>query len=292
VLRNWHTAGMSQEAANAAQAAYWTEVRGAQWVRDQRIFDTMLAPFGNEALRILDAQLGEHVLDIGCGTGTTTVQIAQAVGPTGRVTGCDIASTMIDAARRSALALPQVSFEVLDVQTGRLGDALYDAAFSRFGVMFFDDPVAAFQNVANFVRSRGRLVFVCWQHEDDNDWISLPAAVMRQFTPEPVLPTADAPGPFAFRDPNRVRRILKDAGWIDIEVTPFAAPARLGAGLGLDEALTQTMGLHPAHVLRRQVDDETFTKATAAVRGLLAEHMANDEVVFRANAWIAQARNP
>src|SRR4051794_36482505 len=141
--------GMSQQAANADQAVYWSEVRGAQWVRDQRIFDTMLAPFGNEALRMLDAQVGEHVLDIGCGTGTTTVQIADAVGPTGHVIGCDIASTMIDAARRSALAVPQASFEVLDVQTGRLGDALYDAAFSRFGVMFFADPVAAFQNVAN-----------------------------------------------------------------------------------------------------------------------------------------------
>ncbi|HZX54276.1 MAG TPA: hypothetical protein VFE86_06330, partial [Ilumatobacteraceae bacterium] len=76
------------------------------------------------------------------------------------------------------------------------------------------------------------------------------------------------------------------------DVTPFGAPARLGAGLGLDQALEQTMGLHPAHVLRRQVDDETFTKASAAVRGLLAEHMVNDEVVFRGNAWIAQARNP
>src|SRR3954447_9057532 len=279
---------MSDEGANAAQAAYWTATRGPQWVRDQRIFDTMLGPFGDEALRILDPQSGEHVLDIGRGTGTTTVQIAERVGAEGHVTGCDISPTMIDAARRTALALPQVSFEVLDAQTDRLGDELFDAAFSRFGVMFFADPVAAFANIAGFVRSGGRLVFVCWQHEDDNEWISLPASVMRQFTPDPVLPMPDMPGPFGFRDPDRVRRILQEAGWVQVDITPFSGPAKLGAGLGLDQALEQTMGLHPGHVLRDQVDDETFTKATAAVRGILAEHMVNDEVVFRGNVWIAQ----
>src|SRR5215217_3030973 len=103
---------MSDDGPNAAQAAYWNGTRGVQWVRDQRIADTMLAPFGNEALRILDAQQGERVLDIGCGTGTTTVQIADRVGPHGHVTGCDISATMIEAARRAALAPPHVSFKV------------------------------------------------------------------------------------------------------------------------------------------------------------------------------------
>jgi hypothetical protein len=158
--------------------------------------------------------------------------------------------------------------------------------------MFFADPVAAFGNIADNLRSGGRLCFVCWQGEDMNDWVGLPAQAMRSFTPEPVILPRNAPGPFAFADRDRVLGVLHDAGWIDVSVDPFSAPVKLGAGLGLEEALVQTMGMHPAQMLRQQVDEETFAKATAVVRGILAEHVTNNEVTFRGNAWIVTACTP
>jgi SAM-dependent methyltransferase len=284
---------MSQDHVNGRQAAYWTDVAGPHWVREQRLFDYMLAPFGDEAMRVLDPQSGERIVDVGCGTATTTLALAKRVGPAGHVHGVDLSPTMLEVARRVSTTTPNTSFAVGDAQTDRLAsDALFDGVFSRFGVMFFGDPVAAFRNIADSVRSDGRLAFVCWQHEDRNEWMSLPAEAMRSFTPEPVLPPPNAPGPFAFADRDRVAGILREAGWIDVELASFAAPVRLGGGLGLDEALTQTMGMRPAQMLRQQVDDETFAKATAVVRGILAEHVVNNEVTFRGYAWIASARLP
>jgi SAM-dependent methyltransferase len=282
---------MSQDHVNGRQAVYWTDVAGPHWVREQRLFDYMLAPFGDEAIRVLDPQPGERILDVGCGTATTTLALAKAVGPAGHVHGVDLSPTMLEVARRVSTTTPNVSFAVGDAQTDRLAaDDLFDGVFSRFGVMFFSDPVAAFRNIAGSVRSGGRLAFVCWQHEDLNEWVSLPAEAMRSFTPEPVLLPPNAPGPFAFADRDRVAGILRDAGWVDVELAPFTTPVRLGGGLGLDDALTQTMGMSPAQMLRQQVDEETFAKATAVVRGILAEHVVNNEVTFRGHAWIATAR--
>lgn len=277
--------------SNAQQAAYWTEIGGVHWVNDQQLFDHMLAPFGIESRRVLAAQPGEHVLDVGCGTATTTLAIAAAVGPTGSVVGCDISPTMIDAARGRIKDMPQVSLAIADVQTADLVQAdPFDAVYSRFGVMFFAEPEAAFSNIAAAVRPGGRLVFVCWQHEDHNEWISLPARIMRTFTPEPVLPDPAAPGPFAFHDPNRIEQILSQAGWIDISIAPFSAPVVLGAGRGVDAALQQSMGTRAGQGLREQVDEQTYQRAIEAVRAALAERASSDGVVsFTGSVWVVTA---
>ena len=280
--------------SNAQQAAYWTEIGGVQWVNEQQLFDHMLAPFGVESQRVLAARPGEHVLDVGCGTATTTLAIASAVGPTGSVVGCDISPTMIDAARARIKDTPQVSLAIADVQTADLVQAdPFDAVYSRFGVMFFADPVTAFANIGAAVRPGGRIVFVCWQHEDLNEWMALPARIMRTFTPDPVLPPADAPGPFAFHDPARIHQILTDAGWLDIAATPFTAPVVLGAGLGVDAALQQLMGSRAAQGLREQVDEETYDRARLAVRDAIAERADPAGVVsFTGSVWVVTARRP
>jgi SAM-dependent methyltransferase len=280
--------------SNAQQAAYWTDTAGLQWVTDQQLFDHMLAPFGVESRRVLAAQPGEHVLDVGCGTATTTLAIAAAVGPTGSVVGCDISPTMIDAARGRIKDTPQVSLAIADAQTADLVQAdPFDAVYSRFGVMFFADPVVAFKNIAAAVRPGGRLVFVCWQHEDLNEWISLPARIMRTFTPEPVLPPADAPGPFAFHDPARIEQILSQAGWIDVSIAPFSSPVVLGAGRGVDAAVQQSLGTRAGQGLRGQVDDETYERAVEAVRAAFAERANADGVVsFTGAVWVVTACRP
>lgn len=280
--------------SNAQQATYWTEVGGTHWVRDQQLFDHMLAPFGAESRRVLAAQPGEHILDVGCGTCTSTLAIAEAIGPSGSVVGCDISPTMIDAARSRIQNSPQVSLAIADAQTADLTQAdPFDAVYSRFGVMFFADPVAAFTNIAEAVRPDGRLVFVCWQHEDANEWIGMPARVMRSFTPNPVLPPDDAPGPFAFHDPAKVDQILTAAGWRDITITPFASRLVLGGGLGVDAALQQSMGTRAAQGLREQVNQATYDRAVDAVRVALAEHAGADGAVsFTGNVWIVTAIRP
>lgn len=283
---------MSNPSDNAQQATYWTKVGGRHWVSGQRLFDHLLAPFGAESQRALAAQPGENVLDVGCGTGTTTIAIAEAVGPTGSVVGCDISPTMIDAARTRMSDHPQVSLAIADAQTADLLQAhQFDAVYSRFGVMFFADPIAAFANIATATRPGGRLTFVCWQHEDNNEWIAMPARVMRAFTPNPVLPPHDAPGPFAFHDPARVEQILADAGWTDITITPYSAEVELGGGLGVDAALQQSMGTRAAQGLREQVDEATYERAVDAVRRALAERAdVNGVVSFTGNVWMVTAK--
>ena len=285
---------MSYESSNVLQATYWTEIGGPHWVRQQPMFDHMLAPFGDEALRALAVQPGETVLDVGCGTGTTSLALCAAVGPHGQVFGCDISATMVDAARLRGASHDCLSFIVADAQTDRLvpEDRLADAVYSRFGVMFFADPQAALANIASNVHDGGRLAFVCWRHEEFNEWIALPARIMSSFTPEPVKSPPDAPGPFAFGDPDRVRSVLSGGGWSDIRIEPFTALTTMGGGLGIDTALEQSMATRAGQLLRSQVDDATFAEATAAVRNALADHVVDEAVVFPGNAWIVTARRP
>ncbi len=284
---------MNAEPLNAAQATFWNDVGGPHWVRQQHQYDMMLAGFGSAALETLDAKPGERIIDIGCGTGTTSLAIAEAVGPSGAVLGCDIAQTMIDAARSRGAGLTQLSFEVKDAQTDDLaGGTAFDAMFSRYGVMFFADPIAAFANIGASVRSGGRLTFVCWQPEDHNPWLSVPAAIMQSFTPNPVRAAPNAPGPFAFRNPDRIREVLSGGGWSDVRIDPCVKTTVMGAGDGIDAAVAQVMGTAAGAVMRQQVDDETFELATQAVRAELAERFVDGSVVFDGSAWVVTARRP
>jgi SAM-dependent methyltransferase len=283
---------MAENATNEQQAAYWTDTAGPHWVQQQEMFDHMLSHFGVAALANLAADTGEHIIDIGCGTGTTTMSIADAVGATGSVIGADISSTMIEAARRRAAAVTNASFVVADAQVERIAplNRGADAMFSRFGVMFFADPVAAFTNLAANVRAGGRAAFVCWQQESLNEWIAVPAGIMRGFTPNPIMPIANAPGPFAFRDHDRLHGILTAAGWSSIGIEPFSAPTTLGAGKGLEAAVTQSMSSVAGETLRSQVDDATYAKAQEAVRAAYRERIIDGAVTFPGNVWLVNAR--
>jgi SAM-dependent methyltransferase len=290
------TRHMAESTANAQQAIFWTEVAGPHWVQQQRQFDHMLATFGAESLRVLAAQPGERIIDIGCGTGTSTLTIASAVTATGAAVGFDISSVMVEAATARAVAdgVGNASFLVGDAQTDALvaaGSPSFDAVYSRFGVMFFSDPTAAFANIRAAIRAGGRLTFACWRTESANPWIDEPVRVMRGFTPEPVFPPPNAPGPFAFQDAGRVRGILADAGWSDIELRTVDATVTMGAGDGVGPAVAQTMGTTVGQILRQQVDDATYAKVTAAIADLMAEHLVDGAVQFPGSVWVVTARN-
>ncbi len=274
---------------NGAQLEYWNAAAGATWARYHEQLDRQIAPLGTELLRALAPTAGEQVLDIGCGCGQTTLEIAARVGPAGGVIGVDISAPMLDIARGRALprGAGAVQFHAADAQVADLGRARFDAVYSRFGVMFFDDPIAAFANLRAALRPDGRLGFVCWQPLSVNPWMSEPLEAARPFLPPLTPPESDAPGPFAFADAGRVRSILDSAGFAAISVRGW--DAKIGGG-DLEQTLELTLRVGPLGAALR--DNPASKDALAApVRAALARHATRDGVLMAASVWIVTARN-
>ena len=276
--------------ANAAQIDYWNAVAGETWVRFQEQLDRQLEPLGLEAIRALAPAEGERIIDIGCGCGQSSLELSTRVGPAGRVLGVDISTPMLEIARRrpAPVAAAQAEFRQIDAQTGELGSAVFDAAFSRFGVMFFADPVAAFGNIAGALTPGGRLGFVCWRPFQDNPWMRAPMEAAMALLPPLPPPDPTAPGPFAFADPDRVRAILAEAGFNDISITPF--DALIGGG-DVDQTLNLTFRVGPLGAALREHPGSADAVA-GAVRKVLLGYQTPDGVLMPAAVWIVTARKP
>ena len=248
---------------NADQKAFWEEF-AAVWVDKQDDLDALLAPVLAGVLERAQLQTGQRVLDIGCGTGTSTIHAAQAVGTDGHVVGADISAPMLERARTVAGDMPHVSFETADVAEYPFEPAFFDHVISRFGVMFFADPDAAFANILTSVRPRGRLTMACWSQLDKNPWFHVPmyAAKKRLGAPPPVDP--DDPGPLAFRNTDRVIRILENAGYIDIKAE--AVSLLLTPAGDLDHVASHATSIGPA---ARTI--EFFEAAPEDVKAIAAE---------------------
>jgi SAM-dependent methyltransferase len=208
--------------ANHEQAGHWAAVAPI-WLEIEDDLELVSGLPGDLAMDRLDLQPGQQVLDLGCGTGRTTLALASRVAPGGQVLGVDIAADMLVRARQHAAGagVDNATFVQGDVQAHDLGAGRFDAAYSRFGVMFFADPVAAFASVNRALRRGGRLSFVCWQPMTGNEWMLVPgmAAASVVGTP-PSRPDADQPGAFSLSDPRRTRNILRSAGFRDIDIAP------------------------------------------------------------------------
>lgn len=208
--------------SNADQLAYWSGPAGEHWIEEQRSYDQMLAPFGDRVLDRLRLTPGRRVLEIGCGSGALSVAIAKRLGPRGEVLAVDISPPMLASARERARAanVDTVTFLEADAQTHTFPREHFDAVTSRFGVMFFDDPVAAFANLATATRPEGRIVFACWQPAERNEFLWLIQSVVGRYVPSPPAdPTA--PGPFSLGDPDRLHDVLVGGGWRDVTLTPM-----------------------------------------------------------------------
>lgn len=278
---------MSQDAANADQIAYWNNSVGQTWADLQDLLDRQIEPLGLRAMAAAAPKPGERVLDIGCGCGQTSLALAQAVGPSGAVTGVDISAPMLEVARRRVGDRAQ--FLEADAQTYAFAPGGFDLAYSRFGVMFFADPVAAFANIGRGLASGGRLGFVCWRPMAQNAWMAAPLEAARAVLP-PIPPPTDpfAPGPFAFADADRVRGILEQAGFVDIEITPHDQPI---GGHGLDDAVALSLKVGPVAAVLRE-SPEYREPAARAVRAAFAPMAGDDGVYFGSATWIVTARRP
>lgn len=206
--------------ANTEQAEFWAS-RASSWISLESQHDQVIGEAGLTAMDRLEPKPGQQIVDLGCGTGQTTVELARRVSPGGSVVGFDIATAMLDRGREHAAAagVDNVSFEHADVQSSDIGNGRFDGAFSRFGVMFFADPVGAFANVKRALKRGGRLSFACWQAVTSNEWMLVPGmAAVSVLGAMPEMPSPDAPGPFSLADPDRTRKILESAGFHDIDI--------------------------------------------------------------------------
>lgn len=278
--------------SNQAQIDYWNADVGRRWTDSQERLDALIGPMGHAALRAASAVPGERVIDIGCGCGDTALALASAVGPSGSVLGVDVSAPMLARARErvAAAGLANVSFVQADAAAGGLpGDR--DLLFSRFGVMFFADPQAAFLALRRALRSGGRIAFVCWRAFAENPWAFVPAmAGIQALGVTPPQTDPHAPGPFAFADADRVRAILAAAGFAQIGVEAFEAPMRMGDSL--EAAANLSLEIGPLARLIADAGADRSRVAGAVAAALSAHRGADGSVALPGRVWIVTARNP
>jgi ubiquinone/menaquinone biosynthesis C-methylase UbiE len=253
----------------------------------------MIEPFGHAALQAAAVQPGEHVLDVGCGCGRTTLALLPAVGPQGRVLGVDISQPMLDAARRMAAAHAELPLEFVEADASAAAwPAAHDLLYSRFGLMFFDQPAAALRHLRGALRPGGRCVFVCWRAPRDNSWAMAPLVAARRalgINPPPADPLA--PGPFAFADDQRLRTLLSQAGFERIDMQRFDAPMYLGRSAR--DAADYSLQIGPVSRLAREAGPSRESALLAAIEQALAPHAAADgSVALAGSTWVVSAANP
>jgi SAM-dependent methyltransferase len=274
--------------ANADQVTYWNEVGGLAWAKLSVLLDRQIEAVGRRVTDVLAPKPGERLLDIGCGCGQTTLTLAAHVEPGGEVVGVDISRPMLEVARQRGEGVANAQFHEADAQTAAFGPASFDGVYSRFGVMFFADPTAAFRNILAALKPGGRLAFACWRSLAENPWMTEPlAAAAAQLPPGPPAPDPNAPGPFAFADAERVRAILADAGFVDVALT--AEDTEIG-GNTLADSLTLALRVGPLGARLREAP-ELAPQVSDAVRDALARHVQEDGKVWIPGAvWLATAR--
>jgi len=274
---------------NADQIAYWNGQGGQNWISRQATQDILLRPISEILHGAAGATAGERVIDIGCGCGGTTFELARRVGAEGSVTGVDISAPMLDYCRAHTPPDLKVEFVQADATVYPFQPAAADLLFSRFGVMFFADPAASFTNMRKAIRPGGRVVFACWREPRANGWMMIPLQAVYQHVPRMPQLGPEDPGPFSFGSEDRVRRILSAAGFSAIELKPHDIALDIALGRGLDGAANAAIAFGPANrALEGQ--DNVRAAATQSVREALAKHEKDGKIPLPAAIWIVSAK--
>lgn len=271
------------------EAAYWNETGGARWVENIDRLEAMLAVLNRHLLERAAPRPGERVLDIGCGGGVTSAAFADAVGATGHVEGADISAVILAVARERYAGRDNLEFTTADAGVHDFGAASRDLITSRFGVMFFPRPTQAFANLLSAGRSGGRLVFLCWRPLPENPWMGVPAAAAFSVLPRPEKPDPDAPGPFSLADPEKIERILREAGFRDITLSPVDESLNLGE---LPAALDFMTKMGPTAEPLKAADPASRDAAIAAMRAALEPHVTATGLIMPAASWLVTAQVP
>ncbi|ANP47170.1 class I SAM-dependent methyltransferase [Candidatus Viadribacter manganicus] len=275
--------------ARPTQLEYWNSKVGEEWARQADLMDRMLQPLTQPAFDLLDLKPGERVLDIGCGAGATTLAAASLIRG-GQAVGADISKPLLDLARERANARgANAHFIEADVSAAPLPDAPFDAAFSRFGVMFFDDTAAAFAKIRAALNLGGRIVFISWRTFAENGWSHAPLAALKPILKEPITPAdPNAPGPFRLQDRETIATMLAASGWRDVSITPWDGEVLVGGGGDATSAAAFLLKIGPC---ARAITDQQLDPAQA--QRLLADFLRKHEtpagVTLPAATWIVRA---
>jgi SAM-dependent methyltransferase len=279
-------------ADNAAQADYWNRTAGQRWTDRQEEQDLVLRPVSDRLIAAADPKPGQRVVDIGCGCGDTTIDFAARVAPGGEVLGLDISEPMLARAReRAPVSLP-ARFVLADATVYAFAPGWADLVVSRFGVMFFADPARSFANLRRGLKGGARLVFACWRAAKENPWMMIPLREAKKHAPPLPETNPEDPGPFAFADDARVRRILSAAGFADTVVTPQDLDIDIAIGRGLDAAVAGALGIGPTSRILDGQPEAVRAAAIADIRKAFAERAKGDSVPLGAAIWMVTATNP
>jgi SAM-dependent methyltransferase len=281
---------MDPKGSNTDQVAFWNGPAGERWVREQAVLDRAFAPFTVRLLAEAALGPGQRALDVGCGCGATTLAMSEAVGPTGSVVGIDVSDPMLQHARARSAGRTNVEYVHADASAHAF-DLAFDVAISRFGVMFFRDPTAAFANVRAALRPGAHFAFVCWRPVADNEWVRVPyEVVIRHVSPDPP-PGPEEPGPFSLGDRARIERILAGSGFSGVSITPFDAQAVVSEE-GVGAAVEFAMNNGPAGRLLRDAPVDAKGRVREALDAGLRHFAQGDRVAMGAAAWIVSASAP
>jgi len=283
--------GMSDlQSIAQTQRAFWNSEATRRWVTEQTRIDRLMAEGTEAALVAAAPKTGENVLDIGCGTATTTLRLAQSVRPTGRVLGVDTCEKQLELARQRVASAGADNVELVldDAATHGLHNETFDLGFTRFGVMFFADPIAAFRNIRSAMKPSGRLLLTVFRAGQENPWATAVVAAIRHLVPPPPVLGPEDPGQFSWSDPRRVQRILSGAGFRDVVLTPLDLSFDLGADANEAAEFATFIG-QGARLLQGQ-PDETIRAARAAMQSFFQEHEGPKGVGLPGALWLVSAR--
>jgi ubiquinone/menaquinone biosynthesis C-methylase UbiE len=282
-----HPTGHDQ---NADQIAYWNGPGGQRWARRQQVQDVLLKPIADILIDRARPKAGERIVDVGCGSGFTTLAFAEKVGSSGHVLGVDVSGPMLEQARANAPADAPVEFTLADATVYPFKPESVDLVTSRFGVMFFADPAKSFSNMYGALRPSGRLAFACWREPRENPWMMTPLQAVYKHAPRLPQQGPEDPGPFSFASEARVNRILDAAGFKAVAMEPCNLALDIAIGGGLEAAVRGALDIGPAS---RALEDQPASvreAATHSIREALAPHVKGNTVPLPAAIWIVTAR--
>lgn len=271
------------------QSTLWNGLAGRAWVEAQHLLDRMFKRLEDLLTEAVFARARGPVLDVGCGTGATTLAVARLLGTRGHCVGIDISDPMLAAARaRAEQEGTPARFIRADAQTHAFETASFDTIISRFGVMFFDDSVRAFANLRRAARDDAELRFVAWRGPSENPFMTTAERAAAPILQNIPARPPNAPGQFAFADPRRVHRILEESGWAEIDIQPIDVACTLPE----KELVTYLTRLGPLGRVLHETDEPIRTQVIEAVRAAFDPYVHGDEVRFDAACWMVGARAP
>jgi SAM-dependent methyltransferase len=271
------------------QKTLWNGRAGNAWVDMQDLLDQVLRPFEDILVRAVSDEAAKRVLDVGCGTGSTTLALGRVLQPGGSCVGIDISEPMIAAARsRTGQEGLPVSFICADAQSYDFEPDSFDMIVSRFGVMFFDQPVQAFANLRRAAQPGARLLFIAWRGAAENPFMTTAERAAAPLLPDNPPRRSDGPGQFAFADSGFVQRIFSESGWDDIDMRPID----VSCALPETELVHYITRLGPLGVVLQDVDEKTRARVIGTVRAAFDPFVHGAEVRFNAACWSIRGRAP